>query len=264
MTNKLTYKKFKQKTLFPVGDSNLQNSTVDLDRNYKQQNSGKLIFAHNFSLKFPLSINCRIPFSKNYFKQITLRTHKQYLYKLSNAFIRQTNKSLIVFPVMEKAYAAPGNSYRLKSFLSEKAIGVVRGLQEQYSGLRLQAPVSWLPSTQEYAVKDGVAKEMPFTFENEFAKVDKSVHGPDETGFHASGGEFDWKTPEFIDAYIRMPMTIKNMSNEFTTATKKYVANMNLHLQTLQEIRIALRPQRSRGPRFPTSFKKSATKKGVW
>lgn len=252
-SNSCSFKqKLKQKTTL---NSSIHNSKI------LKQN--KLIFAHNFSLKFPLAEDCRIPFSKSFSKQINLRNSKQFLYYFKEGFVRQTSRHIIVFPYLEKDEALPKKSYELKARLASKAIGIVKALQQDFPYLRLLAPVSWSPSTQEYAVKDSYAQSVDFSFENDLGKIDKSVH-VDESGYHVSGGEIDWKSPEFADAYIRMPLEFNKTTKVFVSAMKEYTANINLHLQTLQDIRDSLKLGKIKRPKpFHCSLKQSATMRGV-
>ncbi len=70
----------------------------------------KTIFGHNFSLKFPLAKNCRIPFNKTHFNYTKLPRGKfnvRFDFHHPRGFVRQTNKSLIVFPSLEREPAFP-------------------------------------------------------------------------------------------------------------------------------------------------------------
>lgn len=246
-------------------DTKPNNSTSDSQLNAKK----KFIIGHNFSLKFPLKSNCRIPFSENYFNYTKLPRGKfnvRFDFKHSKGFIRQTNKSLIIFPRLERKEALPRNSFRLKALLSDKAFAIAKELMQANPGLCLKLPSR--PSTQEYAIRDAYAKEIDFTYENEVGKIDKSVH-VDETGFENSGGEIDWKTPEFADAYIRMPIVFKK-------AMETFEANMASHVRAIREIAFAAEEQAqaavglknavkrlSSRARFHTSLRKSATVRGV-
>lgn len=232
-------------------------------KNSTLESNLKLIYGHNFSLKFPLKKNCRIPFNSNYFNYTKLPRGKFNVridYRHNKGFIRQTNKSLIIFPSLEKEAALPKNSFKLKARLAEKAFEIAKDLKAKNPGLLFSIPSR--PSTQEYAIKDGYAKDIDFTFENELAKIDKSPHS-DESGFMGTGGEIDWKSPEFADAYIRMPLIFKE-------SLKEYNANIRLHLETLGEMKNALasiastiKALKPRRLRLPTSFKNSATKRSV-
>ena len=97
--------------------------------------------------------------------------------------------------------------------------------------------------------------------------MDKSPHF-EEGGYQGTGGELDWKTPEFADAYIRMPIV-------FMKAMKIFEANMASHIKAINkiadagelqsnaavELTKAVRGMRPRH-RFHSSLKKSASVKG--
>lgn len=220
----------------------------------------KKIVGHNFSLKFPLLENCKIPFSPFFSKSWKLRgkNNVRFDYNFPEGYVRQTNKSLIIFPVLEVADALPKKSYEVRNRLAEKAIGLLKKLQAEHVVLRVGKPDSWKPSTQEYAVEDEYAKSLDKTVENEFGKIDKSRH-VDESGHVYSGGEIDWKSPEFADTYIRMPIV-------FMEAIKMFEANMSSHVKAIKQIgdaadslERAVRPKRQ----LKSSMKKSATLRGV-
>ncbi len=252
-----------KKTKINAGDTKTNNTTL------KTPFKHKLIFGHNFSLKFPLREDCKIPFNNKFFNYTKLprgKNNVRYDFRHSQGFIRQTNKSLIIFPKLERETALPKNSYRLKARLSEKAFAIAKDLTASSPGLRLLLPSK--PSTQEYAIKDSYAHECDFTFENNYAKMDKSPHF-EEGGYQGTGGELDWKTPEFADAYIRMPIV-------FMQAMKLFEANMASHIKAINKIADAGELQsnaaveltkavRGMGParhRFHSSLKKSASVKG--
>lgn len=235
-----------------VGYSKTQNSTIN---HSKKPKNLKLIYGHNFALKFPLSVDCRIPYKDNFTKKIVLKSHIQYHFKTKFGLLKQTNKSLIVFPFFKTKAALPGESFKLKALLAQAAFKAVAKEKASHAGLKVLAPL-WRPVVQEYALKDGYADAVDFTFENEFGKIDKSPH-LDESGFVGSGGEIDWKTPEFADAYIKMPVKFKEMADVFAASLKEYNANIELHLKVLQDIRRAVNG--GPGRPFKTSFKRSAT-----
>lgn len=221
---------------------------------------------HNFSVRFPLREGCRVPFSPLFERHWKLKgegnVRFDYHFK-GEGYVRQSNKSLIVFPVLEIDDAVPGKSYEVRNKLWEKAVNLARELQLEFPGLLLSPPVGWRPSTQEYAVEDDYAKSLDKTVENDFGKIDKSVH-VGEDGHVYSGGEIDWKAPEFADAYIRMPIT-------FMKAMKVFEENMSSHVKAIKQIgdnaqklgqateRLEknLRPKKKRV--FRESLKKSAT-----
>ncbi len=250
------------KTKNNAGDTKTTNTTL------KPLIKAKLIFGHNFSLKFPLREDCIIPFNKKFFNYTKLprgKNNVRYDFHHSQGFVRQTNKSLIIFPRLEKESALPRNSYKLKAKLSEKAFAIAKDLMDTNVSLHLSLPAK--PSTEEYAIRDGYAHECDFTFENEFAKMDKSPHF-EEGGYQGTGGEFDWKTPEFADAYIRMPIV-------FMKAMKMFEANMASHVKAINKIADAGEKQakaavalqkavKSKGKvrRFRRSLKNSATVAG--
>ncbi len=175
--------KHSNKTKNNVGYIKIKNTTL------KPLIKAKLIFGHNFSLKFPLREDCQIPFNKNFFNYTKLprgKNNVRYDFHHSQGFVRQTNKSLIIFPHLEKEAALPRNSYKLKARLSEKAFAIAKDLMDTNVSLHLSLPAK--PSTEEYAIRDGYAHECDFTFENEFAKMDKSPHF-EEGGYQGTGGE---------------------------------------------------------------------------
>lgn len=258
-----------------------QNSTLDSPTNAKfaprkgknlmcsyVDKKGK-IYAHNFSLKFPLRPDCKIPFSKRFNKFTKLprgENNVRYTFNHSKGFIRQTNKSLIVYPRLEIGPAIPNNSYKLKALLVEKAFEIVKALADEHIGLKVCAP-QWEPLTQEYAIKDSYAESIDFKYENKYGIIDKSVR-VDESGHTVTGGEIDYKTPEFADAYIKMPII-------FTKAMKTFEVNMASHIKAIKQIGMAaeaqvkatLGLQKSLAPKrrrhFRSSLKKSATVRGV-
>lgn len=226
----------------------------------------KKIVAHNFSLPFPLASGCLVPFSSNYNKKWVLprgKNNVRFDFYFENAYVRQSNKSLIVFPYLEIIDAEPKNSYRVKSLLIDKAFKVVKDLQKEFRGLRVLAPKDWRPSTQEYAIEDAYAKSIDFTFKNEIGQIDKSRH-KDASGHVFSGGEIDWKSPEFADAYIRMPIVFKESMASFLSAMKYHEINIKSHVKAVRdlskaaiEIKNTLKKKKKRD--FKDSFKKSAT-----
>ena len=261
------------KQIWKTGDKK-QTKITNNARDIKTKNTtlktpikAKLIFGHNFSLKFPLGENCKIPFNKNFFNYTKLPRGKfnvRYDFHHSQGFVRQTNKSLIIFPHIEREPAFPKNSFKLKARLSEKAFTLAKDLMNTNPSLHLLLPST--PSTEEYAIRDSYAHECDFTFENKYAKMDKSPHF-EEGGYQGTGGELDWKSPEFADAYIRMPIA-------FMKAMKMFEANMASHVKAINKIanageqqakaavdlRKLFAPRRTR--HFKTSFKKSATVQG--
>lgn len=236
---------------------NSQEFTVESQKEHKQ------VIAHNFGLKFPLQPGCSIPFKKA-FKRIDLKSHSQYLYYTEKAFIRQTNKNLIVFPRLESASAIPGQSQELKKKLRYKAISVVNGLRLSSPGLKVFAPLQE-PISQEYAIKDDFAESLDFTFKNNIGKIDKSLH-TDSSGHTNSGGEVEYFRPEHADTYLKMPLLFEKMSHSFSESLKAYNANIKLHLSTLQDMKESLRniskAARPARTRMPTTAKKSASYRG--
>lgn len=225
----------------------------------------KLVIGHNYGLKFPLKPNCKIPFKEGYFKELPLKGHTQYLYYSPKAFIRQTNRNLIVFPRLETAAALPGQSQELKKRLRYKAIAVVNGLRLSSPGLKVFAPLQE-PISQEYAIKDSFADGLDFTFKNSIGKIDKSLH-TDSSGHTNSGGEVEYFTPEHADIYLKMPLLFERMTQRFSESLKAYNANIKLHLSTLQDMKQSLKDiSRATKPartRMPSSAKKSATYRSV-
>jgi hypothetical protein len=181
-----------------------------------------------------LKEGCANPFSKEYIKRVQLRGTIQYLFRVKGAFIRQTSKSLIVFPYFKVEVGVPGGAFKGRNRMVELAIGVVKEEQAKYPNLLVAPPENWKPSTQEYAMKDSFAKGLPFTFENEVGRIDKSVH-ESEDGFVNSGGEVEYFTPEGADAYIRMPFVMKNALEELRKATIEYKENLGLHIKVQKE-----------------------------
>ncbi len=240
-----------------VGEETRQNSgeVSSLKGKYNKE-----LIAHNFSLKFPLHPNCKIPFSNSFHKKIKLRNNSQFLFYFNKGFIRQTSKNLIVFPFMEKDTALPLKSFELKARLSTKAQQIVKAMMSKYVGLRV-LPCNWKPSTQEYAVEDAFAQSIDFTYKNELAIIDKSVHQCKD-GFINSGGEIDWKTPEFADSYIRMPITFMKAMKLFEKQMNRHSVNIEKHLHVLDEMEKTLKALRPRAPRLP-SKRNSATLRGV-
>ena len=224
-----------------AGDTKTKNST--LNPKFKQVSSSRRIYGHNASWKFPLADGCKIPFKEGYDNFTKLPRGKfnvRYDFNLKKAFVRQTNKHLIVFPKLESASALPGEAIVLQGRLFKKADAVVRDLMKKHSGLLLKTPL-WKPSTQEYAIKDSFAKALCAsdgfsTFENEVAKIDASVHFEEESGFINSLGEIDWKHPAFADAYVRMPFT-------FMRAMKMFEVNMKSHVGAIKKIGLAAEEQ---------------------
>ena len=250
------------------------NNSIEIPNqkgNSKEFKKIKLIFGHYFCLKFPLKENCEIPFSKDYFNFVKLprgANNVRYDFHHPKGFVRQTNRSLLVYPFLEKEWALPRHAFKLKALLSDKAIAIAKELVSQHPELQIHAPLP-RPSTEEYAIKDAYADSLDYTFENEFGTIDKSPH-VDESGFQGTGGEIDWKSPAFADAYIRLPIIFREMSKRFSDSMALYDANIKKHLKAIEGIDAgvnqlakatkALLPKRSR---FPTAFKKSATVRGV-
>lgn len=237
----------------------------------------KKIIGHNFSLKWKLLPDCLLPFKSNpdnEWRPGRGVNNVRFSFYFERAFVVQTNKSLIVYPYLETISAEPVNSFVLKKILVDKAVGVVKGLQASHPGLRLGGIVDWRPSTQEYAIGDKYAKELPFRYRNEVGQIDKSRH-VDESGHVYQGGEVDWFSPEAADAYIRMPLIfVKAMKDfevnivshvaavkEIALAAKKQAKEAQNLGQGIVELRKSLKPVRKR--LFRDSMKKSATARGV-
>ena len=228
--------KKEEKKAFNVGDDASKNSTSNTSfKAFSTIKASTLqdVVVHNFSLKFPLRPGTAMPFTTQGFISIKKIVPKgpnsiQYLFCFAEAFVRQTGKSLIVFPYFEKAEASPGQPYRLKSLMVNKCIGFVKKLQEENPNLLVAPPENWRPSTQEYAMGDAFAKAAPYPFENEVGRIDKSVHvKPD--GFVNTGGEIEYFSPQTMDAYIRMPIV-------FVEAMKIFEANMASHIKAIKKI----------------------------
>ena len=238
----------------------------------KSKKQYKKLIAHNFGLKFPLQPECKNPFKKTFHKKNVLKSHTQYLYYTEKAFIRQTNRNLIVFPKLETATATPGQSQELKKKLRYKAISVVNGLRLSCPGLKVFAPIQ-KPISQEYAIKDSFAEQLDFTFKNSIGKIDKSPH-TDSSGHTNSGGEVEYFTPEHADTYLKMPLLFERMTHSFLGSLKEFdasikleIANKKLHLATLNSMQSTLKtiskaakPARNR---MPTTARKSATYRSV-
>lgn len=255
-----------------AGDTKTKNSTSN--SKFKQVSSSRRIYGHNVSWKFPLADDCKIPFKEgwdNFTKLPRGKFNVRYDFNLKKAFVRQTNKHLIVFPKLESASALPSEAIVLQGRLFKKADAVVKELLKKHSGLLIKAPL-WKPSTQEYAIKDGFAKALCATegfstFENEIAKIDASVHLEEESGFINSLGEIDWKHPAFADAYIRMPFTFMRAMKMFESQMKSHVGAIKkigvaaeAQVKATNELRLAVKPKKRR---FSTRFDNSATFRGV-
>lgn len=218
----------------------------------------KKVYGHNFSLKFPLQDTCKIPFSNN-MRVNQLNFNKQFLLDLDNAFIRQTTRHLIVYPKFEALPAIAGNSVELKAILRAKCLGIVKHLQERYTGLKVIVPGE--PSTQEYAIKSEFAARVPFSFKNDIGVIDKSGR-IDSDGHKVTGGEAEWFSPEHADLYLKMPLMFSEITREFNQNLGAYSEQIKLHLSILKDMKESLRAMRPQRERL-SSFKKSATLRAV-
>lgn len=240
------------------------NSTINHDRK-RRINSNK-IYAHNYSLKFPLHPDCLIPFNSK-LKEIPLKFNSQFIKDTGAAFIRQTTRNLIVTPRFESLEALPGNSQELAAKMRAKALSIAKGLVSRNPGLRLLRPGQ--PTTQEYAVKDSFAERLPFRFKNDVGKFDKSER-VEADGHRVTGAEIEYFSPEHADLYLKMPILFSETTKVFTENLAGYAAQIKLHLATLQDMRDSLKDiskiaglVKPRARKMPTTFKKSATVKGV-
>jgi len=244
-----------------------RQTTKPLARNHKQKNfttnhdkKQRLVYAHNYSLKFPLQGNCRIPFSNSYYKKIKLNNNQQFLYYTKLGFVKQTSKNLIVFPYQETGKASAGSSKKLHDLLRAKCLVTVSNLRKKHFGLRVLAPLS-RPSTQSYAFRDKLASEVDFTVRNEVGEIDKSKR-LDSDGHLVDGGEIEFHSVEGADDYIRLPGEFKRMASVFSESLKAYNENIVLHLDVMREIKRGIGRLRPKGQRMPTSLKRSATVRG--
>jgi len=166
-----------------------------------------------------------------------------------------------VYAKFETGVAVKGESFKLKNRLVKKIIDVVDKLSNDNKGFRIDRSTLKI-NRQEYAIKDGFARDYlkeNSKFENEKASMDKSKP-KDASGYEGELGEIDWKTPEFADAYVRMPIT-------FLTGMKMFNDNMASHVKAIRQIgeaaegiNKALKPKRQR---FRTSLENSATVRGT-
>lgn len=217
----------------------------------------KRIYAHNFTFKFKLRENCKIPFS-NSLRKVQLKNNCYYLLNLDSFSLRQTTKNLFITPSFHSLPALPGNSLELKAIMRAKCFKFVKQIQSRYIGLRVFAADAE-PSTQSYAIKDRFASKLPFTYKNEVGEFDKSVR-VEKDGHKVSGGEIEYFRPEHADMYLRMPII-------FSEALAGYAEQIKLHLSVMQDMKHSLRAISGAGrpgkQRMPTSFKESATVRGV-
>ena len=245
----------RQTTLPFTGNDKIDLTTTNHDK--KQ----RLVYAHNYSLKFPLQDNCKVPFSNSFHKKINLKNNSQYTYYTPQGFVKQTSKNLIVFPYQESAKAALESPKKLHDLLRAKCLVIVSTLKKKHIGLHVLAPLN-KPSTQSYAFRDKLAGEVDFTVTNELGEIDKSKR-LDSDGHLVSGGEIEFHSPEGADDYIRLPSEFKRMADTFSDSLKIYNKNIILHLDVMKEIKLGIQQLRPKAQRMPSSLKKSATVKGV-
>lgn len=236
----------------------IQERIRNLKQNKELDNKRKL-YLHNYRLKFPLTKQCKIPFSKNLLA-VKLHNNIQYILATSSFSLRQTSKNLIVYPKFKSIAAKPGNPQEIAAIMRAYCFAIVKKLQAKYIGLKVFKPQD--RPCQEFAVKDDFASRLDFTFANDLGKFDKSVR-VDSDGFKVTGGEIEYFTPEMADLYLRMPLLFKDMADTFSKSLVNYNANIELHLSVLKDMQRSLRLMRPKGLRMPSSFGKSATVRGV-
>lgn len=206
----------------------------------------KKIVGHNFSLKFKLLPGSLLPFTNTFNKKWKLpKGANNWMadFYFEKGYVRQTSKSLIVFPFLETIDAEPLNAYKLKAALAQKAFDIVEELKARFPGsLKVGGMEKWEPSTQEYAIEDNFAKSLPFSYRNELGQIDKSRH-VDDSGHVFSGGEIDWFQAQLADTYIKMPLTFERGMKDFKTAMELHTVNIASHLQAVKDISFAARKQ---------------------